>query len=445
MLNKLKVCFLYCLPVLIALGLLLNSYYNRVGKVGDIIYAVQQSAFNLVSLSPEDERKKAELDNDIGINKLFTYFRRTRQILASPGITEKPAILGSNKESNKESNKGQVVDISNQANLNAQSPEVQQGVIKKQLHKIWLFNSTVVFSFTLLPFLLMSMTLAFSEELPLTQQQRSAVAAKDFFMKFMLGCIIATCWIYILNPQGRGAGTMESYLDSVDLYRKETLPIYLQSLKIEPIVSGLLGWYLHSLSYIFAKITRHDVASSLVFSHLFKKCLLVYGIALILPPTNVISAEKVSLVVFLLGFFPLIAFSFIKEQAAKLTNSKIKGGDLSILPGISRWQILRLEEEGIDTMAELAAIDKKTIAATIPQIARIVGYWIDIARLYVIVGHDHYIVMNGRCVTASGFIKQSEKADFVAFITEENLGNCEEIVFGIKSTFLFYEESKKEV
>ena len=167
MLNKLKVCFLYCLPVLIALGLLLNSYYNRVGKVGDIIYAVQQSAFNLVSLSPEDERKKAELDNDIGINKLFTYFRRTRQILASPGITEKPAILGNNK-----------------ANLNAQSPEVQQGVIKKQLHKIWLFNSTVVFSFTLLPFLLMSMTLAFSEELTLTQQQRSAVAAKDFFMKF---------------------------------------------------------------------------------------------------------------------------------------------------------------------------------------------------------------------------------------------------------------------
>ena len=80
------------------------------------------------------------------------------------------------------------------------------------------------------------------------------------------------------------------------------------------------------------------------------------------------TAEKVSLVVFMLGFFPLIAFSFIKEQAAKLTNSKIKGGDLSILPGISRWQILRLEEEGIDTMAELAAIDKLTIVGTIPQI-----------------------------------------------------------------------------
>ena len=133
----------------------------------------------------------------------------------------------------------------------------------------------------------------------------------------------------------------------------------------------------------------------------------------------------------------MIAFSFIKEQAAKLTNSKIKGGDLSILPGISRWQILRLEEEGIDTMAELAAIDKLTIVGTIPQIGRIIGYWIDIARLYVIVGHDHYIVMNGRCVTASGFIKQSEQTDFVEYIKENNLGNCAEIVFGIKRTFLF--------
>ncbi|NQY62620.1 MAG: hypothetical protein HRT38_02665 [Alteromonadaceae bacterium] len=422
MLNKLKVCLLYCLPVLIALTLLLNSYHSRVGKVGDMIFVVQQSVFKLPPLSKEDEQKQETLDSEIGINKLLIYFQRTRQILTSPGT----------------SNKQQVFEFNKQPDVEAQTPAVQQARIKNQLHKIWLFNSTVVFSFTLLPFLLMAIKLAFSEQLPLTQQERSRVAANDFFMKLMLGCIIATCWIYILNPQGRGAGTMESYLDGVDLYRKETLPIYLQSLKIEPIVSGLLGWYLHALSYIFTKITRHDVASSLVFSHLFKKFLLVYGIALILPPTNVIPAEKVSLVVFMLGFFPLIAFSFMKEQIGKFTNSQIKGGDLSILPGISRYQILRLEEEGIDTMAELAAADRQSIAATIPQMSRIVGYWIDIARLYVIVGHEHYIVINGRCVTASGFIKLSVEADFVAFIKEKKLGNCDEIVSGIKSTFVFY-------
>ncbi|NQY65718.1 MAG: hypothetical protein HRT38_18875 [Alteromonadaceae bacterium] len=118
----------------------------------------------------------------------------------------------------------------------------------------------------------------------------------------------------------------------------------------------------------------------------------------------------------------------------KLSNSKKIGGELSVLPGIARWQILRLEEEGIDTMAELAAIESKS-DIMIPCIAQIVAYWVNIAQLYVIVGHENYLVLNERCSTASGFIKLSVDPEFVAFIAESKLGNCDEIAQNLINTF----------
>lgn len=421
--TKIKICVLYCLPVFIALGLLLNSYHNRVIDIGDVIFFVQQSTLKMDS--GVEAQLHDELGDDNGINNLVIYFHRQRLIASQIGIETDENLSNDNIGISGENQ---------QRNSGVQSQQNERVKIGQQLDRVWLFNSMIVLSFTLLPFLVMSLKLTFSKQLPLTEQQRTLIAVEGFFMKFMLSCIIAICWIYIINPKGRGLGAMESYLDVVDFYRKESLPLYLRNVEKAPIIAGILGWYLHALGYILTKFTRHDVASTQVYTHLFKKFLLVYGISIILPSTQVFPEEKIGFVLFLLGFFPLAAFNFMKEQMNKLSNSNNTGGDLSILPGISRWQILRLEEEGIDTMAELASVDRKLVIM-IPGIAQIVDYWINIAQLYMVVGHKNYLVLNERCNTASGFIKLSVEAEFIEFITESKLGNCDEIAQNLIKTF----------
>jgi len=415
---------IYCLPILIALGLLLNSYYSRVVEIGDVIFSVHQSTLS----DPGSNLPKVyeQLNSESEFAELVTYFQRWRP-MSNSAIKTNENIQVNNSSENVNNVSDPLLKNSNNRN--------SLDVIQTQLQSIWLSKSLMVLSFTLLPFLLMSLKLAFSTKLILSTKQRTTVAAEGFFMKFMISCIMAICWIYILNPNGRGAGTMQSYLIMVDLFREETLPLYLRTIRIEPIVAGLLGWYLHSLGYIFTKLTHHDVASAEVYSHLFKKFLLVYGIAIVLPATHLFPDDKVSLVVFLLGFFPLAAFSLLKEQVSKFTNSQQKDGYLSILPGISRWQILRLEEEGIDTMAELAAFDRRIITVMIPSIAQVVDYWVDIAQLYVIVGHDNYLIIKQRCTTASGFIKLSNETDFAVFIRENKLGDCGEVADNLLRTF----------
>jgi len=422
MFHKLRIVILYCLPILIALGLLLNSYYSRVVEIGDVIFSVQQSTLS----DPKSNLPKVyeQLNSESEFAELVTYFQRWRP-MTNPALQANENIQANNSPENANNVTEPLVKNNNNS----------LEIIQTQLQSIWLSKSLMVLSFTLLPFLLMSLKLAFSTKITLSTKQRTTVAAEGFFMKFMISCIMAICWIYILNPNGRGAGTMQSYLIMVDLFREETLPLYLRTIRIEPIVAGLLGWYLHSLGYVFTKLTHHDVASAEVYSHLFKKFLLVYGIAIVLPATHLFPDDKVSLVVFLLGFFPLAAFSLLKEQVSKFTNSQQKDGYLSILPGISRWQILRLEEEGIDTMAELASFERRTITVMIPSIAQVVDYWVDIAQLYVIVGHDNYLIIKQRCTTASGFIKLSNETDFAVFIRENKLGDCGEIADNLLRTF----------
>ncbi len=410
MLQSVRIILLYCAPILLALCIILNDYHNRVLSVEALIASIYQAV-----LFPSEQEQ-------VNVSSLDEKSPELRELITFLTNTPKPI-------------KSQNVNGQATTSKQMRSTIIKDNSINENLMHIWLSNSMIVLAMTLLPFLLMSLSLATATQLKLTKQQKFEIAKESIVIKFLLGCIIAVAWIYILNPRGRGAGTIESYLISIDLFKSETLPLYLKSNRLEPIIAAFLGWYLHALSYLFTKLIHQDVASSHVYNHLFKKFLFVYGIAIILPPIDLIPEDKVSLVLFLLGFFPLAAYSLMKEQLSKWAGSQRQEGYLTILPGISRWQVLRLEEEGIDTMSDLAAADKAKIIKTIPSLAKIINYWVEIAQLYVIVGHENYMNLKKRCNTSTSFVKQSSEPEFKQFILDNNLGNAEEIAYNLCSNF----------
>lgn len=393
MIKKLLIIICYCLPALIAISLVLISYQNRVLAVNETIHFYQNAV------------KQANADNQI----------EKELLLKIPD--EKIKQLISNFERNV---------IEQRVEMDDKRYQSSEKTIEEVTHGIWLVNSIFILAFALLPFLLFGVALALSKRLKHSDSARLKISNENFIMKFVVAAILCIGWMYILNPQGRGVGTIENYLIIVDLAQKETLPLYMRT-TLPPMIAAFLGWYLHLLTYFFTKITHHDVVSANVYNLLFKKFLFVYGIAIVFPATQIVPDEQMSIAMFLLGYFPLTALSLIKEQTAKMVGKQQNEGTLRVIPGISHWQILRMEEEGVDTMAALASCNKDRLESTIPEMSNLLAYWIDIARLYVIVGETNYMTMRTRCMTASGFIKLFEQAEFKQYVLENKLGDPEEI------------------
>ena len=310
--------------------------------------------------------------------------------------------------------------------------------VDRKLRDIFLYNSITVLVMALLPYLLMGSLLAKSKRISLNLDQRIDAAQSNGWLKFILGLIMSIGWLYIINPLGRGASTYYQFAIAAGLNSEDTIPIYIQTEIMVPVLAGFFGWYLHLTGYIFTKLVHHDVISARVYNMLFKKFIIVYGIALVLPESGLIESEQnAAFFMFIIGLFPLSAMSVLIEAASKIgTKHQTPVGTLSLLPGISRWQILRLEEEGVDSMASLANIESKTVSENLQFIRRMVFYWRDIAQLYTIVGHDAFMKIKGHCFTASEFVKRSEEENFREEINSiEGVGQAREIARLIEATF----------
>lgn len=416
MIKRLWIVVSYCLPALVAVAIILASYYQRVNEAGQAILFYQKA----VEQATPENQIEAKLLNQIPdekIQQLISDFKRK--------VIE------------------QRVDLSKGGKAEQQHQQVAHlRAIGEVTLDIWMTNSLYVLSMVMLPFLLFGIVLGNSTKLKQDQAQRVTIAYKNIVMKFAVAIIIGIGWMYILNPLGRGVGTIENYLIEVDLTQKETLPIYIRSSVLAPTIAAFLGWYLHMLAYFFTKLIHHDVVSPYVYNNLFKKFLFVYGLAIVLPATKIVPDEQMSVVMLLLGYFPLTAMSLLKEQAGKISGKQQHPeGSLTILPGISRWQILRLEEEGIDTMAALAISDSSKLKCVIPGLASLVDYWADIAHLYSIVGDANYQVLRSRCMTATGFLKLVQEQSFKDYILENKLGDPDEIADQLRRIFNLQETS----
>jgi hypothetical protein len=121
------------------------------------------------------------------------------------------------------------------------------------------------------------------------------------------------------------------------------------------------------------------------------------------------------------------AFSLLKDAGLKMMHgAQEEKGQLQELPGISRWQILRLEEEGINSMGTLAYCCHEDLRKTIPSMSNLIDYWVDIARLYTVLGKENYQKIKKYCRTASEFIIQAKEQSFADALLAENIINTKE-------------------
>jgi hypothetical protein len=147
----------------------------------------------------------------------------------------------------------------------------------------------------------------------------------------------------------------------------------------------------------------------------------------------------------MIGYFPLSALTILKEFGTKvLQGGNPDKGSLAELPAISRSQILRLYEEGIDSLGALAVCQsiadlKKYQRAIAPML----DMWVDCARLYSVLGDKAYAKTKGTCATASEFLRLHKAPEFQQRLKAAGVGNPDEIAHQIRDIFSFDEKLVK--
>jgi len=171
---------------------------------------------------------------------------------------------------------------------------------------------------------------------------------------------------------------------------------------------------------------------------MFQNFLFTYGIAVILPSIQSVTSGAglqsetgyniTNLLAFFTGYFPMSAFSLLKDSGLKLLHgTDMDKGQLQELPGISRWQILRLEEEGINSMGTLAYSHHQELRSNIPSMLNLVDYWVDIAHLYTVLDKENYQRVKKYYRTANEFVlKKANKQTFIEALASENIVNVHE-------------------
>ncbi|WP_045860739.1 hypothetical protein [Teredinibacter purpureus] len=431
--DRFKITFFYTLPALLACALIIYGYHDRAQQVG-----VEIKGFQCEEIHESLQSEELAAANGLSGAGCFSqdgtvdaascswavdicHYHETYQLQVSAADSlEAPETI---------------------ANVNVERAIDFESLVRdvdSKIDSIFLSNAGVVAVMVLLPYMLMGYGLGTSERINLSSSLRMQCTWSNWFLKFLVALILALGWIYIANPDGRGASTLRQFFIVADIQKDNTLPIYIKSYTMTPVIAGFFGWYLHLIGYFFTKLIHHDVISTRVYSLLFKKFLITYGIALVLPETGLVDAEQgVAFFMFLIGMFPLTAMSMLIESVSKIgSGAQGSSGSLSALPGISRWQILRLEEEGVESMAALANISPVTVSQNLQIIERLTLFWVDIAQLYTIVGHDGYQNLKGVCLTASEFVKRAEEDEFVEKIRGlEGVSEASEIARLVKATF----------
>jgi hypothetical protein len=325
--------------------------------------------------------------------------------------------------------------------------------------RTWSVNTIVIATLTLLPFGIMAVGLALKyasagaarvpEQTCGLSNQRDKedyrgyrnIAFKGFLLKALVAFVIAMGWLYTFNPHGQAASAINDWLRSTDIIVNDTVPNFFnfKDSSLKHALTAVFGWYLYLLGYFFYRFYKSDVLGTRIYYLLFKKFLFVIGIAFIISSVGATSNESL-LLIFLIGFFPLSAITLLTEFGNRRLSAGEDQTSLSILHGISTWQILRLEEEGIDSPSALANSDaaalKKIISREVIS-PEMLATWIDEARLITVIGTKRWTELNGICERASEFVRKESEHDpsFINKLAEKNIFNADEISRTLQGNF----------
>jgi hypothetical protein len=325
--------------------------------------------------------------------------------------------------------------------------------IKDYFLRPWAANSLTLATLTLFPFGILGVGLALKYHRQRVKESDSSeektaylnfrrIAFKDFVLKAVIGFIIAFGWLYIFNPHGQAASAINDWLRNTDIVSlTDTAPNFFnfKDSSIKHALAAVFGWYLYLLGYFSYRFYKSDVLGTKVYNVLFKKFLFVIGVAFIISSIGATSNESL-LLVFLIGFFPLSAVTLLTEFGNKRLSMGEDQTSLSILPGASTWQILRLEEEGIDSISALANSDSAALKQVISReviTPETLDTWIDQARLISVIGTRRWTELNGICERASEFVKKESKKDpaFITKLAEKSIFNADELSSTLQRNF----------
>ncbi len=341
----------------------------------------------------------------------------------------------------------------NQKNASIKGEPTAWKYIKDYFLRPWAANSLTIATLTLFPFGILGLGLALKYHRQQGKENDSSkrenaylkfrgIAFKDFVLKAVIGFVIAFGWLYIFNPHGQAASAINDWLRNIDiLSATDTAPNFFnfKDSSIKHALAAVFGWYLYLLGYFSYRFYKSDVLGTKVYNVLFKKFLFVIGVAFIISSIGASSNESL-LLVFLIGFFPLSAVTLLTEFGNKRLSMGEDQTSLSILHGVSTWQILRLEEEGIDSISALANADAETLKASISNeviTPETLDTWIDQARLIAVIGTKRWTELNGICEKASEFVKKESLKDpaFMSKLAEKSVFNADEISNTLQRNF----------
>jgi hypothetical protein len=433
----------YCLPCIVALGIILYYYHERTCDVGKQLttiaesfqdYVITQSVLDSLKAKqvPEDVLDRLEGMKDRGFGRVFR--KMLKDSLANTADSNYADLIEPYARNRVKANDsgpppkdaGELAQLNHFFRKQKGLAQLDSTInkIDSRIDDIWSRNSAIIALMVFLPYLLLGSRLAFAEKVGLDPNQRMAAAKRHWAMKFVVACVMALGWLYVVNPSGRATTTIQEYLNAVDIFKGETLPIFIAAKDISHTAAGFLGWYLYLLLHFFRKLYHNDVVSARVYRFLFGKFLFTYGIALTF---SAVLGDESKMALFLIGFFPLSAVSILKEYGMKATKGVEGKSPLSGLPGTSLWHITRLEEEGVDSISTLATFDLDKVEV-LPRIMRpLVRYWMDVAQLHTILGEDRYGNVKVVCQTASEFVRRANEPDFQASLKANGVENPQEI------------------
>lgn len=331
--------------------------------------------------------------------------------------------------------------------------------------RAWAANSVVIATLTLLPFGIMGVGLVLkyhSHETRRVSEEAARpsgdygtksynsyrnIALKAFFLKALVAFVIAVGWLYIFNPNGQAASAINDWLRNTDIIANDTAPNFFnfKDSSLKHALTAVFGWYLYLLGYFSYRFYKSDVLGTRIYNVLFKKFLFVVGIAFIISSVGATSNESL-LLIFLIGFFPLSAITLLTEFGNRRLSAGEDQTSLSILPGISTWQVLRLEEEGLDSLSSLANSDATVLKEVISSeviTPEMLATWIDQARLITVLGTKRWTELNGICERASEFVNKENVHDqnFITKLAEKNIFNADEISRTLQGNFRILAES----
>ena len=144
-------------------------------------------------------------------------------------------------------------------------------------------------------------------------------------------------------------------------------------------VSASVGAYVFNMGVIVRRSYMADITKN-VFWASINRVVISVGMALMIYPLF----QRQPVLCFAIAFFPKLFISLLRKQVTKVlavTDTAVQELDIQLVQGIDVWKEERLEEEGIESVQNLATADVLGLAVKMHYPLRTIVDWMDQAIL----------------------------------------------------------------